>query len=365
MSKEPKFREEILAIKPYVPGKPIEEVQRELGISDVIKLASNENPLGPSPKALAAVKAILPKVSLYPDGSCFNLKNELGDRYGLEASNILIGNGSDESIKLLAEAYLNSGEEVIVPAPSFSEYEFAAKLMGGKCISSPLDSEFRLDLEDMLQRITSKTKIIYLCNPNNPTGTIVGREAVEAFLAKVPKEVIVAFDEAYCEYVSDPGYMDTLDLVKQELPNVIVLRTFSKIYGLAGLRSGYALGHKNLIASMERVREPFNVNILAQAAGVAAINDDAHVKASRELNEAGKKYLYQEFAGLGLKYFPTEANFIWVDTGKDSKELFGRLLQKGVIVRTGDIFGYNSFIRVTIGLPEQNERFISTLKQLI
>lgn len=365
MSKEPKFREEILAINPYVPGKPIEEVQRELGIEDVIKLASNENPLGPSPRALKAVADTMAKVYMYPDGSCFKLKNKLCERLGVEPTNILVGNGSDESIKLMAEAYINPGEEVIVPNPSFSEYEFAAKIMGGNCIYSPLDSEFRLDLNDMLQRITPKTKIIFVCNPNNPTGTIVGRKEIEAFLQKVPGDILVVFDEAYVEYVTDTGFMDTVGLIKQGIPNIIVLRTFSKIYGLAGLRVGYALAHKNVIASMERVCEPFNVNILAQAAGVAAVDDDDHVRASGDNNEAGKKFLYQQFERLGLKYFPTEANFIWLDTKKDSKELFSQLLTKGVIVRTGDIFGFPTFIRVTIGLPEENERFIRTLEQLL
>ena len=363
MNSEPKFREEILAIKPYVPGKPIEEVQRELGISDVIKLASNENPLGASPLALEAVKNALTNIHIYPDGSAYKLKNTLGEKLGVTPNQIVIGNGSDENIKLIAEAYLNPGEEVIVPTPSFSEYEFAAKIMGGKCIYSPLDGEFSLDLDDMLERITPKTKLIFVCNPNNPTGTVVSGEEIGDFLAQVPENILVVFDEAYYEYVTEPDFMDTVDLVRQGVRNVVVLRTFSKIYGLAGLRVGYAVAHENVIASIERVREPFNVNILAQAAGTAAINDEAHVKASRELNEVGKSYLYREFQAMGLRYYPTQANFIWVDTGKNSKELFGRLLQKGVIIRTGDIFGWDSFIRVTIGLPEQNERFIRVLKE--
>lgn len=365
MCPEPQFREEILAIKPYVPGKPIDEVKRELGISDVIKLASNENPLGPSPKAMAAVKQAIGDIFLYPDGACFELKNAISKRLGIQHSNILVGNGSDESIKLLAEAYLNPGEEVVVPDPTFSEYEFAAKIMGARCVSSHLDSEFGLNLADMAKRISEKTKMVVICNPNNPTGTMVGAQEIQDFLAQVPDNVMVVFDEAYREYVIDPGYMDTLDLVKEGRKNVVILRTFSKIYGLAGLRVGYALGNENIIASMNRVREPFNVNILAQTAAVAAINDDAHVTASRELNEEGKKYLYGEFERLGLRYTPTQANFIWVETGKSSKELFGQLLRKGVIIRTGDIFGFDSYIRVTIGLPEQNERFIRSLEELL
>lgn len=365
MSGEPRFREEILAIKPYVPGKPIEEVQRELGISDVIKLASNENPLGPSPRAVEAIEEILGSVNIYPDGSAYKLKKEIVKRYGVEQANVITSNGSDETIKMIAEAYLNGGEEVISPNPSFSEYEFAAKVMGGKCVMSPLDRDFRLDLQDMLQRMTPKTKVIFICNPNNPTGTIIRGRELEAFLRAVPPEILVVFDEAYCEYVTDPEYLDTIELVKQGMPNVLVLRTFSKIYGLAGLRVGYGIGHKNIIAALNRVREPFNVNLLAQAAGVRAINDLAHVRASRETNAAGKNYLYQEFDNLGLKYTPSETNFIWVDTGKDCKELFNQLLLRGVIIRTGDIFGYNTYIRVTVGLPEQNERFITALKQVL
>lgn len=365
MSKEPKFREEILAIKPYVPGKPIEEVQRELGIEEVIKLASNENPLGPSPKGMEALKDSLERVFMYPDGSSFKLKQSLAEKLGLDPANILVSNGADESIKLIAEAYLNSGEEVIVPKPTFSEYEFATKVMGGQCVYSPLDGDFRLQLQDMVQRITDRTKLIFVCNPNNPTGTIVTGEEIREFLAQVPQNIVVIFDEAYFEYVIDSDYLDTVELVKQGLSNVIVLRTFSKVYGLAGLRVGYALGHKNLIAAIERVREPFNVNLLGQAAAVAAIWDEDHVRASKENNERGKHYLYQQFEALGLKYTLSETNFIWVDTEKNSKELFEQLLQKGVIIRTGDIFGYETYIRVTIGLPEENEKFVNALKELL
>ncbi len=365
MSKEPKFREAILAIKPYVPGKPIEEVRRELGIEEVIKLASNENPLGPSPKGIEALKASLDNVFMYPDGSSFKLKKSLAEHLGLESANILAGNGADEIIKLIAEAYLNPGEEVIVPKPTFSEYEFATKVMGGQCVCSPLGGDFRLQLQDMAQRITDTTKLIFVCNPNNPTGTIVTDGEIRAFLSQVPEDIVVIFDEAYCEYVTDPNYMDTVELVKQGLPNVIVLRTFSKIYGLAGLRVGYALGHQNLIAAIERVREPFNVNLLGQVAAAAAIGDADHVAATRANNEAGKQYLYQQFEALGLKYTPSETNFIWVDTGMNSKELFEKLLRKGVIIRTGDIFGHDTFIRVTIGLPEENAKFVHALTELL
>jgi len=362
--KKPICRQEILDIKPYVPGKPIEEVEREFGIKQVIKLASNENPLGPSPKAVEALKSKIKDIYMYPDGSCYYLKGAIAQKLGAEEENILVGNGSDEIIKLISEAYLYPGDEVIIPKPSFSEYEFGAKVMGGKCVFSPL-KDFRIDLFDMLEKLTSKTKMIYVCNPNNPTGTIVYREEVEQFLNEVPDHILVIFDEAYYEYVTDSHYPQTVNYVLEGRPNVVVLRTFSKIYGLAGLRVGYAVGPSSVIADVDRVREPFNVNMLAQAAAVAALEDEEHVKRSFEINNEGKSFLYDKFEKLGIKYWPTEANFIWADIGKNVKEVFQEMLRKGVIIRTGDIFGYNTFVRITIGTPEQNKRLIEVLEEVL
>ncbi|NLK00376.1 MAG: histidinol-phosphate transaminase [Clostridia bacterium] len=361
--RELKCRKEILDIKPYVPGKPIEEAERELGIKGIIKLASNENPLGPSPKALKALKENLHKIFMYPDGSCYYLKRDLAEKLGIEEENILIGNGADETIKLAAEAYLNPGEEVIIPSPSFSEYEFAAKLMGGKCVFSPL-KDFRLDLDDMAEKINDKTKIIYLCNPNNPTGTIFHRDELETFLNKVHPGVLVIVDEAYYEYVVHESYPQTLDFISQ-YPNLLILRTFSKIYGLAGVRVGYALGSGDLIDDINRVREPFNVNMLAQAAAKAALKDKDHVIKSKEINEEGKKFLYRQLDEIGLAYWPTEANFIWVDLKRNCRDVFEKMMSKGVIIRTGDIFGHDSFIRITIGDQEQNEKLVRVLKEVL
>jgi len=301
---------------------------------------------------------------MYPDGSCYHLKGAIAEKLGVAAENILVGNGSDEIIKLLSEAYLYPGDEIIIPNPSFAEYEFGAKVMGARCIFSPL-KDFRIDLFDMLKKLTSKTKMIYVCNPNNPTGTIVYREEVDRFLNKVPAHLLVVFDEAYYEYVSDSRYPQTVDYVLEGRPNVVVLRTFSKIYGLAGLRVGYAVGPSSIIAHVNRVREPFNVNMLAQAAAAAALGDEDHIKRSLGVNSEGKNYLYKEFEKMGIRYWPTEANFIWADLGKNIKEVFHEMLKRGVIIRTGDIFGYDTFARITIGTPEQNKRLIKVLGEVL
>jgi len=358
-----KARPEIFTLKPYVPGKPIEDVKRELGLDDIIKLASNENPLGSSPKAIEAVEKSLRQMHLYPDANCFNLKKRLSAVTGIEEAGILIGNGSDEILMLLAQTFLNRGDEIIYAKPSFSEYEFTAKIMGAQCIEVPL-VDFTHDLDSILKAINDKTKIVYICNPNNPTGTIVKDAEIERFMDKVPDNVLVAFDEAYCEYVESDDFTSGLKYV-QAGRNAIVLRTFSKIYGLAALRVGYALTRPEIAQAVEMITEPFNVNMLAQIAALAAIDDNEHVSKSQNINSIGKKYLYNEFDQLGLYYVPTEANFIFVNTGKNSQEVFKSLLQKGVIVRTGDIFGYPDFIRVTVGTESENERFIKNLRQVL
>lgn len=357
-------RPTIFTLTPYVPGKPIEEVERELGIKGVIKMASNENPLGPSPLALEALKKAIARVNIYPDSNCFYLKRELASHLGCGEENLIIGNGSDEILKLIAETFLNPGDEVIYGWPSFSEYEFVSKVMEAKCIAVPLRDDFTLDLDAIIGNVRSKTKLIFICNPNNPTGTIVKEKELSDFLERLPGDVLVVLDEAYYEYVTAPDYPDSLKFVK-EGKNVIVLRTFSKIYGLAGLRIGYGIASSEIISCINRVREPFNVNLLAQEAARAALNDSDHLERSKELVLNGKEYLYKSFERLGLRYVPSEANFIFVDTGKDSKEVFAALLREGVIVRTGDIFGYPTYIRVTVGTPSENERFVRSLEKVL
>ncbi|KUK12337.1 MAG: Histidinol-phosphate aminotransferase [Moorella sp. 60_41] len=360
----PACREAILDIKPYVPGKPIEEVQRELGIKDVIKLASNENPLGPSPDAVMAIREAAEKIYLYPDGNCYYLKQALAAKLDVGEDQLIVGNGTDEILKLLGEAFVDPGDEVVVADPTFSEYEFAAQVMGGRVMKVPC-RDFRLDLEAMAGAVSPRTRLIFVCNPNNPTGTIVSRDELDSFLDRVPPRILVVLDEAYYEYVTSPEYPDSLAYVRGGRPNVIVLRTFSKIYGLAGLRVGYGIAHPEIINSLNRVREPFNVNSLAQIAARAALDDEAHVGKSKEVNNEGKEFLYEQFRALGLKYVPTESNFIFVDIGRDSREVFKKMLAKGVIVRTGDIFGFTTFLRITIGTRRQNQRFIDVLREVL
>lgn len=356
-------RKNILKLKPYVPGKPIEEVERELKIKKVIKLASNENPLGPSKLALLSAKKYLPYVSLYPDGNCLLLKKKLAKVLNFEEDNFVLGCGSDEIIHLIALAFLNKGEEVITGTPSFVIYETNTTLMEGKIKLVPLKN-FTYDLPEIKNNITPKTKIIFIANPNNPTGTIVKKDEVDDFLQNLPEKIIVVFDEAYYEYVEDKDYPQTLPYIR-EGKNIIVLRTFSKIYGLAGLRIGYGIGPKNLMGYLNRVREPFNVSSVAQVAARYALDDKEHIKKSRKTNAEGKKFLYREFKKLNLFFIPTEGNFIFVDTKMDAKLLFKEMLQSGVIVRSGDIFGLSTFIRVTVGEKFQNEKFIYTLKKIL
>lgn len=363
MEIEKLIRENILELKPYIPGKPVEEVERELGIKNIIKLASNENSLGPSKLSILAIKKYLPKISLYPDGNCFLLRKKLAKILKFDEDNFVFGCGSDEIIHLICLAFLKEGEEVITCHPSFVIYETNTTLMNGKIKLVPLRN-FTFDLDGIKNSITEKTKLIFIANPNNPTGTIVKKDEVKKFLDTIPENIIVVFDEAYYEYVEDKNYPDTLSYVREN-KNVIVLRTFSKIYGLAGLRIGYGIGKKEIISYLNRVREPFNVTSVAQIAAFAALDDKEHIKKSKKVNLQGKKFLYRELKKLNLFFVETQANFIFVDTGIDSKILFQKMLKKGIIIRTGDIFGLPTFIRVTIGTQKENERFIKTLKEVI
>lgn len=360
---EKKARREVFALQPYTPGKPVEEVKRELGIEDVIKMASNENPLGPSPRAVEAIQGMLPMLHFYPDSNCFYLRQRLAEFLQVGENQLLIGNGSDEILKLVAETFLNPGDAVIIAQPTFSEYAFTTTIMGAVCRYVPL-KEFKHDLNAILDAVDEHTKIIYLCNPNNPTGTIVTREEVEAFMERVPGDILVIFDEAYYEYVESPDFVSGLEYLRQGRP-VVVLRTFSKIYGLAALRVGYGVTTAEIAAAVERVTEPFNVNTLAQIGAQAALDDEKHVRTSQDVNSAGKQYIYAELERMGLYYIPTEANFIFLDTGRNCQEVFARLLQRGVIIRTGDAFGHPTFIRVTVGTPQENQRFIKALREVL
>jgi len=350
-------------LRPYVPGKPIEEVQREYGLRDIIKLASNENPLGPSPKALQAICEAAAGVRLYPDNDCYYLKRALARKLGVGPAQVLVGHGSDELIHNIGLAFISPGDEVMMCEGPFSQWEFTAKLMDGVPVYVPM-KEFRYDVEAMARRLTERTKVVFIGSPNNPTGTIVTRGELEWFMEAVPESTIVVMDEAYCEYVHDPEYPDSLDLVR-EGRRVIVLRTFSKIYALAGLRVGYGATTPELAEALEKVREPFNVSSVAQAAALASLEDGEQVARTRALNREGRDYFCREFARLGLRYAPSEANFVWVDVRRDCRVVFEGLLRRGVIVRTGDIFGAPRHIRVTTGTREQNERFVKALEEVL
>jgi histidinol-phosphate aminotransferase len=355
--------EHILGIAPYEPGKPVEELERELGISDAIKLASNENPLGPSDRVQKAIAAALGTLNRYPDGSGYYLRHALAARHGVGADQVILGNGSNELIELLVRTFLRPGDEAVVPHPSFVVYPMIVQAAGGIRVMVML-KDYRLDLEAMARAITPLTKLVFIANPNNPTATIVTVDEVEHFMARVPERTIVVFDEAYIEFAMGPDFPDTLRYVK-EGRRVIVLRTFSKAASLAGLRVGYAVAHADAVALMNRIRQPFNVNSLAQVAALAALEDEAHVLECVRMIEAGRHFLYDEFKSLGLKYVPSRANFILVDVGRNAADIYQRLLKEGVIVRPMTAFGMETTLRITVGTPEENRRLVKALRAVL
>lgn len=357
------IRHEILGIREYIPGKPIEETQRELGITDVIKLASNENPLGPAEQVRAAIRELASGVHLYPDSNRYHLKNALADFLGLDPEWLFLGNGSDEIIKLLAEAYYRPGDEVIVAKPTFSVYEYAARLMGANVLVVPAADGYRHDLKRMAEAVTEKTKAIFICNPNNPTGTIISHRQLQEFIKQVPERVLVVIDEAYSDYVDDPDYGQGMDYVSSG--RVLILRTFSKIYGMAGLRVGYGIGAPSLLQWLERVKEPFSMNIIAQHAAIAALKAVDHLTESRRMNTEGKSQIYRGLEELGLTYLPTQANFILFQVPVESQAVYDGMLRLGVILRMADSFGLPRHLRVTMGTPEQNRRFLTALRHVL
>jgi histidinol-phosphate aminotransferase len=362
MPKEP-IRPNIGNIKPYIPGMPVEEAERELRISGVIKLASNENPLGPSPKALEVVNKYAKDINLYPDQNCYELNRLLAEKLDMAPENIAVGNGSDELMLLVALAYISAGDEVLISLNTFSTYEMVSRLMEASIVRINLKN-YTYDLPAMAEAVGPKTKLIFVCNPNNPTGTMNTRKEMDSFMSKVPKNTIVVIDEAYGEYVESPDYPDSLAYVRDN-KNVIVLRTFSKIYGLAGLRVGYAIARPEIIKYMKLVRLPFSVNRLAQIAASAGLSDTDHIKKSVRNNSEGKAYLYKELERLGVPFVKTEANFIFINLNDDADAAFIELMRRGVIVRPLTSFGMPGSIRVTIGTPEQNRKFINALAEFV
>ncbi|HET6365569.1 MAG TPA: histidinol-phosphate transaminase [Pseudomonadales bacterium] len=355
--------EHILGIAPYEPGKPIEELERELGIHDAIKLASNENPLPPSEKVQQAVAAALSQLNRYPDGTGFYLRQALARRHGVTPDHIILGAGSNELIELVARAFMRPGDEAVIPHPSFVVYPMIVQAVGGIRVVVTL-KDYRLDLKAMARAITPMTKMVFIANPNNPTATIVTAAEVEDFMARVPDRAIVVFDEAYYEFAQGPDFPDSLAYLREER-KVVVLRTFSKAASLAGLRVGYAVGDPDCVSLLNRIRAPFNVNSLGQVAALAALEDDAHIIECRRMIEAGRAFLSDEFASLGLKFPPSRANFILVDVGRNALDVYQRLLREGVIVRPMLSFGMESTLRVTIGTPEENRRLMKALRKVL
>lgn len=354
-------RKNIPGITPYQPGKPIEELQRELGLREVIKLASNENPLGPSPKAIDAIKGALSDLNRYPDNNCFYLKEKLAKKLGIEVSNLIIGNGSDEIVVIALRTFVDETDEVVIAKPTFLIYELQAKVSGANISLVPL-RDFRYDLPAMKRAITDKTKLIFIANPDNPTGSYVTQEEVRDFFDGLPEDIIVFFDEAYFELADFQDYPKTLEYLNKR--NVIITRTFSKAYGLSGLRVGYGISNPELIGYLNRVREPFNVNSLAQAGALAALDDDQHLEGTKAIIREGKRFLYSVFDELGIFYVKSAANFILAKFD-DAKGISSRLQEKGIIVRYMKAWQLDNFIRVTIGTMEENEKFAKLLKEVL
>jgi histidinol-phosphate aminotransferase len=357
------LRPAVQKMKPYVPGKPVADVQRELGITDLIKLNQNENPLGPSPAAVAAATKAMAEVHTYPEGSSRAMRQKLAELWELPEDWFIVGNGSDEVFRLLAETYLEPGDRAVVPAPSFAGYPLVIELMGGEVVRVPLNEEGTMDLPAMAEKaVEVGAKMIFLCRPNNPTGAVFGHEVFPAFMDKVPSSILVILDEAYREF--DETEFDSRTYLKQ-YPNLVVTRTFSKIYGMAGFRLGYGVARPLILAPFYTVRDPFSVNNLAAAAGLAALDDQAFLDRTLALTREGKVYLYGVLERLGLSYTPTEANFILFDVGRPATEVYDALVRRGVLVRPCGSFGLPTSLRVTIGKPEENQRFAEALEAVL
>jgi histidinol-phosphate aminotransferase len=355
----PKVAEYIQRLIPYEPGKPIEELERELGISGSIKLASNENPVGPSPAVVEAIMQNAPGISRYPDGDCFYLKAALAQHLEVSRDELILGNGSNELIELALRSFLLPGDDTVSAKGAFLVYDLSTRAMGGRAIQAPM-RDYTHDLDALLAAVTPRTRIIFISNPNNPTGTMVTADEMERFMERVPRGVLVALDEAYAEYVSRKDYPDALDLHRR-YDNLLVMRTFSKAYGLAGLRIGYGIASREAVGVMNKVRQPFNVNLLAQVAALAALRDQAHLRKVVKLCRTERGRLERKLTSMGFECIPSQANFILVKVARDGRELFNQLLSRGVIVRAMGGYGFPDTVRVTVGLPEENDRFLAEL----
>ena len=361
-----RIRPNVLGMTPYSPGKPIDEVKRELGLDRVIKLASNENPLGPSPKAVEAVREAAARMHVYPDGAAYALKSKLSDKFGVDATQVLVGNGSDELIHLLGLVLLEEGDEMMMGDPSFSRYDAAAHLAPARLVKVPLDGDYRHDLPAMARAVTAQTRLVWIANPNNPTGTVVRKAEFDRFLADVPDDVVVVLDEAYHEFAAGLDDLpNSLDYVRAGTPNVVGLRTFSKAYGLAGIRVGYGFAPPAVADAIERAREPFDVNSLAQVAAVAALDDDEHLRNTVETNRRGLDTLNAAFREVGARPLESFANFVYADLGRPARPVFDALLRRGVITRSGDVLGNPTCLRVSVGTDEEMAIFVDELRAVM
>lgn len=353
--------EHVLKLIAYEPGKPVEELAREMGLqaSDIIKLASNENPLGPSPKALAAMRDALERAHFYPDGGGWALRSAIAEKLGLQRENVVLGNGSNEIIEFIGHAFLRPGDEVVTARHAFAVYMLMAQLFGAKTVEVP-DPGYTHDLDAMLAAVTPRTRQLFVANPNNPTGTMVSQAEIDRFMAAVPPHVLVIFDEAYFEFLDNPP--DVIKFVR-EGRNVVVMRTFSKIQGLANLRIGYGLAPKGVADVLQKTRQPFNANGIAQAGALAGLQDQEHMDKTRELTHQGREYFESEFRAMGIEYVPSVANFVLARVG-DGDAVFQALLKRGIIVRAMRSYKLPEWIRVSVGTMDQNQRFIAELKNL-
>jgi len=350
-------------LEPYTPGKPIDELERELGIQNIVKLASNENPLGVSPKALAAMQSMINAVNIYPDGNGYRLKKALVEKFGVNIEGITLGNGSNDILELVVRGFVSEKDEVVISQHAFAVYHLASQSVNATIHTVPAKN-YGCDLDAMRDAITQKTKVVFLTNPNNPTGTWFSQGDFERFMEKAPKNVLVVLDEAYCEYIDEPSFPNGLDYISH-YENLIVTRTFSKIYGLAGLRVGYSVSHAEVANILNRVRQPFNVNQVALHAAVAALGDDAFVSQSKTSNIAGLRQLEAGFRALNLSYIPSLGNFICFDLKQPGLPIYQALLYKGVIVRPVANYQLPTFLRVTVGTTSQNQLFLEALASVI
>lgn len=357
----------VQALSPYQPGKPIDELKREYGVSEVIKLASNENPLGPSDKVISALRVELAELSRYPDGNAFTLKKALANKHSVEIEQITIGNGSNDILEILTRAFVTPEHEIIFSQHAFAVYPIVTQAVGAKAVVVPAKN-WGHDLDAMQQAITDKTRVIFIANPNNPTGTWLGKKELFSFLQKTPENVLVVLDEAYFDFASDDlsakDYPNGIEWIKQ-FPNLIVTRTFSKAYGLAGLRVGYSVSDVQVADALNRVRQPFNVNSLALKAAEVALDDVDYLEAGLKLNTQGMRQLISAFDKIALSYIPSVGNFICVNVGADAMKVYDDLLYEGVIVRPVANYEMPEYLRITIGTEKENDRFITALKKVL